>query len=228
MLIEAPRRIVLYVRTAPPRAQTRREEAANAVTHGLGLAASLIAGPMLIVKAMAVGDAVMVAACAAYALPLAAVFFCSTMSHAVAEAKRKVFWEGWDQAMIYLLIAGSFTPYAAAYLRSEPWPMLTALMWALAAAGFCSKVFFHHRLRRAIVWLYVGLGCLPAISLPTLGPQLGSTCAGLTLAGALCYLFGTVFLMYDRAAPFLHVLWHLAVLLAAGLHFAAIYLFVVG
>jgi len=227
MLLDAPRRLVLHVRSTPPRFQTRREEFANALTHGVGLVASLVAGPFLVAKAASSGDRVMVAACVAYVIPLAAVFFCSTMSHAVAEPRRKIYWEGWDQATIYLLITGSYTPYATAYLRSDPWPILTGTMWVLAAVGFLSKLLLHHRLRKAIVALYVALGWLPTISLPWLVPQMHPTCFLLTLGGGLCYTFGTAFLMYDRVAPFLHVLWHLAVLAGAALQFAAIWLYVV-
>jgi len=227
MLLERPKQFVRQVRTTPPRFQTRREETANAVSHGIGLLASLIAGPLLLLKAMRTGDAVMVAACAAYVIPLIAVYLCSTVSHAVAEAKLKLTWECWDQAMIYLLITGSFTPYAAAYLRSDPWPLLTWAMWILAAIGFTTKVLFHHRLRKAIIWMYVFLGWLPTIALPIMLSQMDPTCLQWTLASGLCYTFGTLFLLYDRAAPFLHVLWHLAVLAGSAFHFAAVYVYVV-
>jgi hemolysin III len=227
VLLDAPRRLVVHVRSAPPRSQTRREETANALTHGFGLLLSLVGGPLLVLRAMERGDGVMVAACIAYVVPLVAVYLCSTVSHALAEPKLKLAWERWDQATIYLLITGAYTPYAAAYLRNDPWPWLTALMWALAAIGFFSKIFFHHRLRKAIVWMYVLLGWLPTISLPWLLPQMDPVCFQWTLAGGLCFTFGTLFLMYDRAAPFLHVLWHVAVLAGTILHFAAIRLYVV-
>ena len=227
MLLESPRRLVRHVRTTPPRLQTRREETFNALSHGIGLLASLIAGPLLVLKAIQTGDVVMVAACIAYVIPLAAVFLCSTVSHAIAETKLKLTWECWDQAVIYLLITGTYTPYAAAYLRSDPWPMLTAAMWLLAAIGFLAKVVFHHRFRKTIIWMYVLLGWLPVISAPAMLPQMSGICFEWTLAGGLCFTFGTLFLMYDRVAPFLHVLWHLAVLAGAVFHFAAIYCFVV-
>jgi hemolysin III len=226
-MLNGPRRIVLHIRRAPPRPQTRREETLNALTHGLGLLAALIAGPLLVAKAARTGDTAMTVACVAYVIPLAAVFLCSTVSHAVDEAKLKLAWERWDQATIYLLITGAYTPYATAYLSVGNWPMLTWLMWALAIAGFLSKVAFERRFHKAVVPLYVMLGWLPTISLPVMLPQLHPTCFAWTLAGGLCFTFGTIFLMYDRVAPFLHVLWHLAVLAGAGLHFAAVYVFVV-
>ena len=227
MLLESPKRLVRHVRTTPPRLQTRREETANALTHGIGLLFSLIAGPMLVLKAAQTGDGVMIASCVAYVVALGAVYLCSTVSHALAEARLKLTWECWDQAVIYLLITGTYAPYAAAYLRSDPWPWLTGLMWMLAAAGFLTKIIFHHRLRKAAVWIYVLLGWLPVISAPTMLPQMTGVCFEWTVAGGLCYTFGTLFLMYDRAAPFLHVLWHLAVLAGSAFHFAAIYWFVV-
>jgi hemolysin III len=227
MLLESPKRLVRHVRTTPPRFQTRREETANALTHGLGLLASLIAAPLLILKAVQTSDGVMVAACVSYVIPLIAVYLCSTVSHAIAEAKLKLKWESWDQAVIYLLITGTYTPYAAAYLRNDPWPMLTFVMWSLAALGFLSKILFHHRMRKAAVWIYVLIGWLPVVSTPTMCLQMPWLCFEWTLAGGLCYTFGTLFLMYDRAAPFLHVLWHLAVLAGTAFHFAAVYVFVV-
>jgi hemolysin III len=226
-MLDGPRRFVRHVRGTPPRLQTRREEAANAFTHGMGLLASLIAGPMLVMKAVRVSDAVMVAACVAYVIPLAAVYLCSTVSHALAEAKLKMRWELWDQATIYLLITGSYTPYAAAYLRGGWWPLLTVVMWTLALTGFFSKVLFQQRFRRAVVPLYLLLGWLPTISLPVMLPQMDPTCVAWTVGSGLCYTFGTIFLTYDRAAPFLHVLWHVAVLAGTSFHFAAVYTFVV-
>ena len=211
----------------PPRLQTRREEAANAFTHGLGLLASLIAGPMLVQKAMRISDRWMVAACIAYVIPLTAVYLCSTVSHALAEARRKLVWERWDQATIYLLITGNYTPYAAAYLREGAWPVLTWLMWILAAAGFFSKVLFEKRFSKAVVPIYLLLGWLPTIALPFIIPQMDATCLAWTIMGGLCYTFGTIFLTCDRAFPFLHVLWHLSVIAGSALHFAAVYVFVV-
>src|SRR6478752_3169033 len=117
VLLERPRRLVHHVRATPHRFQTRREETANAVTHGLGFVASIVVGPLLILKAIKTGDSAMIAACVAYIISLAGVYLCSMVSHAVAEPKLKLAWERWDQAMIYLLIAGAYTPYAVAYLR---------------------------------------------------------------------------------------------------------------
>jgi hemolysin III len=226
-LLERPRRFVERLRAAPHRLQTRREEVANSLSHGVGFAASLIAGPLLVAKALRTNDPVMVAASVAYVVPLAGVFFCSTVSHAVDEARRKLWWEQWDQATIYLLIAGSFTPFAAAYLRQPEWYWLTISMWVLALAGFLSKAVFRIRVRKAIVSLCVLLGWLPAIAIPHLLTQMHPVCFQLALVGGVCYTLGTLFLLYDRAAPFLHVLWHVAVLIAAALHYAAIYIFVV-
>jgi len=164
VLLERPRRLVHHVRATPPRFQTRREETANAITHGLGFFASLFVGPLLVLKAIQTGDLVMIAACIAYIISLAGVYLCSMVSHAVAEPKLKLAWERWDQAMIYLLIAGAYTPYAAAYLRTGSWPMLTWAMWILATTGFLTKILFYHRMRKAIIWMYVALGWLPMIS----------------------------------------------------------------
>jgi hemolysin III len=228
ILLERPRRLVHHVRATPHRFQTRREETANAITHGMGFVASVLVGPLLIWKAIQTGDLVMIAACIAYIVTLASVYLCSMVSHAVAEPKLKLAWERWDQATIYLLIAGAYTPYAAAYLRNGSWPMLTWAMWILAATGFMTKILFYHRMRKAIIWMYIALGWLPMISLSVMVPQMTTDCIVWTFAGGACFMIGTLFLTYDRAAPFLHVLWHLAVLAGTGLHFAAIYVFVVG
>jgi len=226
-LLDGARGVVHHVRSTPPRLQTRQEEAVNALTHGLGLVASLIGGPMLVWKALQTNDRVMAIACITYAIPLAAVYFCSTVSHALADAELKPRWERWDQATIYLLITGSYTPYAVAYLREGFWPLLTWAMWILAVAGFTSKFLFQNRFRRAVVPIYILLGWLPVVSLPHMLPQMQPTCIAWTLAAGLCYTFGTLFLMYDRAAPFLHVGWHLAVLAGTAFHYAAVYVFVV-
>jgi hemolysin III len=210
------------LRSAGPREQALHEEFANALIHGCGLAFSLIGAPFLLGAVARSHDVWLSVACTAYLVSLAAVYAASTLSHAIQHPIRKRFFEILDQATIYLLIAGTYSPYAAVYLREPSWWGLSAVMWAAAIAGFLSKAVFAHRVNGVALWLYLLLGWLPVVAAPHMIPLMSGACFQLTVLGGLCYTFGTILLAYDHAIPFLHSGWHVAVLVGSASHFFAI------
>jgi hemolysin III len=211
------------VRRGYGRPQDPAEERLNALTHGAGLVVALVVGPLLWWRAFLTGDAAMIAAVTWYAVSLVGVFLSSTMSHAVADPDSKRRWEIRDQAFIYLLISGTFFPYAAAFLRDPRWLWLVALMAVGALAGFLSKTVFQHRIRGVSIPIYVLLGWATVPGVPAMVEQLPRMGVAWTATGALAYMLGTAFLAYDHRRRYLHVIWHLCVLAGAWFHLATIW-----
>lgn len=198
------------------------EELANSATHGLGLAASVGAAIILVSAAARHGDAWQIAGCTIYAATLMAVYAASTLSHVFHEPALKHRLRMLDQACIYLLIVGTFTPISLTYFRSGWWWLLFGAMWTLALAGFISKLFFAHRVEGVAIGLYVALGWLPAMAVRPMLPLLPLGLMGWMLAGGVFYTIGTFFLTYDERVPYFHATWHLCVIAGSACHFIAI------
>lgn len=212
---------------AGPFFETGGEELHNALTHGTGFLLSLAGGTALVWFAAAYGDAWQLWGCALYAVTLVLVYGASTLSHLI----RAPAWKYWlrlvDQAVIYLLIAGTYTPWGLVYLRHNGWWVLTAVMWMLALAGFAIKLLARHTSSKVTVWLYVLMGWLPlvaarevAVSVPEAGYQW-------MLAGGVAYTLGVGFWLLDRRWPLAHTLWHLFVMIGSALHFGGVFFHVV-
>ncbi len=134
----------------------------NTLTHGLACVASLIAVTLCLTWFRA-GDAFLASGFAAYGFSLITVFLCSTLSHAVREPKRRNKWRAWDQGAIYLLIAGTYTPFAVRFLDGQRLAVVLVGIWCAAAFGFYSKVFAKHRVNALATITYLLLGWLPAV-----------------------------------------------------------------
>jgi hemolysin III len=195
-------------------------EIANSITHGLGLALSLMAAAVILVAA-AGSSTLLFLACAVYAASMVSVYFASTASHLFWQPRANHFFRMLDQGCIYLFIAGTFTPIAAAFLTSSlVWIPIT--MWAIAAFGFISKMFFSHRIYRASVAIPVSMGWLPILGGRSLLDVIPAGLFWWMLAGGVCYTVGTIFLMNDVRHRYLHAIWHLFVIAGTACHFWAI------
>lgn len=204
------------------RPQTRGEELANALSHGFGLVASLAALPVLVVFALRRHDAVQVAAVSVYGVTLALLFLASTAYHAAPHGTRaKQFWRLMDHGAIYLLIAGTYTPFALGALRG-PWGWsLLAAIWTLALLGLAFKAgvgFRHPRLSTA---LYVLMGWLAIVAVRPLLATIGMAGFGWLLAGGLVYTLGVACYVLDHRR-YMHFAWHLFVLGGSACHFFAV------
>jgi hemolysin III len=198
------------------------EEIANSITHGLGLLLSLIGTSVLMYSAWIRGDTWRIGGCGIYAGSLVAVYLASTLSHVYQQPRLKRLFRILDQAFIYLLIAGSYTPLALAYLRFEPrWLLTLAAVWMIALAGFLSKIIWAHRVQSVSLWIYLLLGWLPVMSVPPLLEL--APAAGLIwmAAGGIFYTVGTVFLFLDERVPYFHATWHVLVILGSTCHWIA-------
>ena len=198
-----------------------REEAANAVTHGIGALAALAGGVVLVVLAAMHGDAWRLAAAIVFATSLLLLYLASTLYHCArqpgAKARLKVF----DHCAIYLLIAGTYTPFTLVALRGNVGWWLFAAIWSLAALGVLFKLRFTGRFKLVSTLLYVAMGWLALVAIKPLLVALDDWSLRWLLAGGIAYTLGTVF--YHRPSlPYSHAVWHLFVITGSVCHYLAV------
>jgi hemolysin III len=197
------------------------EELANSLTHGFGLALALIAAPILIVTAAATDDVWRIVAVSIYAATLVMLYAASTLYHSVRGAALKEALQRVDHAAIYLLIAGTYTPFTLISLRGAWGWSLFGVVWGLALIGVILKSRFGARLPSLSTWIYLAMGWIIVIALRPLSLHVAP--AGLwwlALGGAL-YTGGVVFYVWERIR-YSHAVWHLFVLGGSMAHFAAV------
>jgi hemolysin III len=197
------------------------EEIANAVTHGVGLVASLIGLPILVLAAAARGDALLVAGCSVFGATLVALYAASTLYHAVPPSRAKQVLRVIDHAAIYLLIAGTYTPFTLGVLRAHAGWILFGVVWCLAALGILFKVALGMRFPRASTLVYVLMGWLAIIAIRPLAAGLPQTGLAWLIAGGLFYT-GGVYFYAKRRLRYGHTVWHLFVLAGSVCHFWAV------
>ena len=202
------------------------DEMANLITHGLGFVLSLIASVALMSLVIAGGRSADILACGIYCSTLIALYAASTLSHMFHDLAWRRFFRMLDQACIFLLIAGSFTPFAVVYLMDGWWPLLLVAMWTLAIAGVM-LVLRTRNLSTAARVTYGLLGWLPAIALYKLATVASPEVLIWVLAGGAFYSTGTLFLRYDGFARYMHALWHIFVIGGSTCHYVAILLIAV-
>jgi hemolysin III len=205
---------------------SKGEEIANAITHGLGSLGSVLGLVVLTTLASSRGDAKLVIGVSIFGASMVILYTASTFYHALTHKRAKDIFELMDHGAIYLLIAGSFTPFALSVLGgSWGWSSLGSV-WGLAILGIIYEVVF----RRPWKWLslsfYVGLGWLMTIVVKPMSAVLPSDGLSLIIAGGLSYTLGAVFYAW-RAFPYHHAVWHVFVLGGTGCHFACVLLYVI-
>jgi hemolysin III len=204
------------------RPQTIGEEIANAVSHGMGLLISLAAIPLLVVAASRRHDGWQVAAVAIYGTTLALLYGASTLYHAIpASSRAKAVLRLLDHGAIYLLIAGTYTPFALGALRG-PWGWsILACIWILAAAGVALKVGVGFRYERLSTAVYLLMGWLVVVALRPLATAVGIGGLAWLLAGGISYTAGVLFYARPRLR-YGHFVWHLFVLGGSACHLVAV------
>ena len=198
-----------------------REEVANAMTHGAGALAALAGGATLIALAGLRGDGWQLAAAIVFGASLLLLYVASTLYHAARQPRIKARLKVLDHCAIYLLIAGTYTPFILIALRGDVGWWLFAAIWSLAALGIAFKLRFTGRFRLVSTLVYVAMGWLALIAIRPLLAALGGWSLGWLLAGGGAYTLGTVF--YHRPSlRYSHAVWHLFVLAGSLCHYLAV------
>jgi len=203
---------------------TRREEVANAITHGIGSALSVAALALLIVFAAWKGTAWHVVSFTIYGVTMLLLYTASTLVHSFPEGKAKDLFETFDHACIYLFIAGTYTPILLTVLRGPLGWSLFGIVWGLAAFGVLFKAFFTKQFLVLSTLFYVAMGWLIVFAWKPLMMQLDPGGAWLLVGGGLLYTVGAVFYVW-RGFPYHHAVWHLFVIAGSACHFFAILLY---
>jgi len=207
--------------TRPERIQSLGEEIANSVVHGVGAALAVAAVPLLVVSAVSRGGAAQVTANAIFGATLVLVYLSSTLYHALARNRAKKVLRVIDHAAIYLLIAGTYTPFTVGVLRGAWGWALFGVVWGLAVTGVALTGSLGVRLPRLSTAVYVAMGWLIVVAIKPLVSQLPAAGLGWLLAGGVAYTGGVVFYAWQRLR-FHHAVWHLCVLAGSACHFVAV------
>ncbi len=203
---------------------SRREEVANAITHGIGTALSVAALTLLVVFAAWKGTAWHVVSFTIYGVTMLLLYTASTLVHSFPEGKTKDLFETFDHACIYLFIAGTYTPILLTVLRGPLGWSLFGIVWGLAAFGVLFKAFFTKQFLVLSTLFYVAMGWLIVFAWKPLMMQLEPGGAWLLVGGGLLYTVGAVFYVW-RGFPYHHAVWHLFVIAGSACHFFAILLY---
>ena len=202
------------------------EEIANSVTHGLGAMLSVAGLVLLVVRAVLDGGAPnMLASAIIFGLSLILEYSMSTLYHAITYVPAKRVLRTLDHSCIYLLIAGSYTPFTLGPLLNDGGVVLLVVVWLFALAGIGVEVFLRERQPRWVtITIYLVMGWLVAFRLPQLLAALAPGCLWLLVAGGLCYTVGTGFYLAKRVR-YMHSVWHLWVLAGSICQFLAVILY---
>jgi len=204
------------------RPQSPGEEIANSLSHGLGFVAALASAPILVLTTAQTGRTLNVIGAAIFAVTMVLLYCASTIYHAVPHPRTKALLKKLDHGAIFLLIAGTYTPFTLGALNG-PWGWsLLSVVWGLAVIGVTLKAFdrIEHPFASLGLYLLMGWLCLVALE-PLLErvPQQGLLLLG---AGGFAYMEGVAFFATDSRLRYGHFIWHLFVLTGTGCHFFAV------
>ena len=200
---------------------TLGEEIANSVTHGVGVALAVAGLAVLVVLAAIYGDVWRVVSFTIYGSSLIILYSASTLYHSIQHPRAKRVLRTMDHASIYILIAGTYTPFMLIGVRGTTGWTLLAIVWLMAVAGIIWKVFFLGRFEVMATIMYLFMGWMGVFAFRQMlinVPQLGVT---MLFAGGIVYTLGVIFYAWEKL-PYNHAIWHLFVLGGSICHFFAV------
>lgn len=203
---------------------TKGEEIANAVTHGIGTLLAISALVLLIVFSARYGNAWNVVSYAIYGTCLVLLYLFSTLYHSIPNKKAKTVLRIFDHASIYILIAGTYTPFALTILRNHGGWIIFGVVWGAAIIGITIKVFFTGKFEVISTIMYVVMGWLIVFYLRTIIRYLPTTGLVLLVVGGIVYTLGSVLFLFDKIS-YNHAIWHLFVIGGSTCHFLCILLY---
>ncbi|WP_158755110.1 hemolysin III family protein [Dyella sp. S184] len=202
------------------------DELASSVIHGIGIVLSIAGLATLVAFAALHGNALAVTACAVFGSSLVLLYTASTLYHSISVPAAKPALRTLDHIAIYVLIAGTYTPFTLIALPG-PWGWsLFAAVWTLALAGSALELGLLKRYHKLAVLLYVGMGWIGMIAFKPLSEHLQAGGMLLLIGGGVAYTLGVPFYLWRRL-PYHHALWHVFVLAGSVLHFLAVLLYVI-
>jgi hemolysin III len=205
---------------------TAKEERLNSASHGIGMVLGIIGLIMLLVKSVNNNaDALTIASMSIYGGSIIVLFLASTLYHAIPHQHLKRALKTFDHSAIYLLIAGSYTPFLLVSLRTPLAIGLMIVIWSIALIGVIMKVVFVYRFKKASLITYLIMGWLSLIVIYQLAKHLEPGGLALLAAGGLIYSLGVIFYVAKRV-PYNHAIWHAFVLAGCACHFFAVYYYV--
>lgn len=207
---------------ASPSIHNQIEEWLNSITHGLGAILSIVGTIALISAATQLGDIWKVVSFSIFGASLILLYMASTLYHGARQPRLKKAFKTLDHCAIFLLIAGTYTPFLLVNMRGTIGWTLFAVIWSLAFTGVILKVIFKNRFKLVRVGIYLLMGWLIVFASSDLMAHLNETALTLTIAGGIVYTAGVAFYLADRT-PYMHAIWHLFVIGGSACHFSAIY-----
>jgi hemolysin III len=202
--------------------QSQAEELANSISHGVALVAALVGGPYLIVRATRRADAAFVVGTSIFSATVVILYLASTLYHALPAGKSKRVFRLLDHSSIYLLIAGSYTPFTLGVLRGAWGWSLFGVLWGLALAGIALKSFGRGHSAIFSTGLYLTMGWLVVVAVVPLFARVPAAGLLWLLAGGLFYTAGVAFFATDSRLSFGHMIWHLFVMAGTACHYFAV------
>jgi hemolysin III len=202
-----------------------KEEVANAVTHGIGALLSIAALVILIIQAALYGNVWHVVSVAIFGASLVILYTCSTLLHSLRGKAKDVF-EILDHSAIYLLIAGTYTPFLLVTLRGPLGWSLFGIVWGLALVGIVFKAYFVKKFILLSTLFYIGMGWMIIVAFPVLLRLLPTGGILWLVIGGVLYTVGSLFYVW-RGIPYHHAIWHSFVIAGSVSHFFAVLLYVI-
>jgi hemolysin III len=204
---------------------SKREEIANAVTHGIGALLSIAGLIFLLLSAATQGTVPHMVSATVFGSTMLLLYFSSTMAHALPRGKVKDLFEIFDHASIYLFIAGSYTPFLLLVMEGALSWTLFGIVWGIAAIGIVFKAFFTKKFLITSTLLYVLMGWIVVFGWNQLVTNLHPTGLILLVAGGLFYTVGCIFYVW-RGFPYHHLVWHLFVIGGSICHYFCVLFYV--
>lgn len=205
-----------------PRPQSPAEELANSLSHGVALLLALAALPLLVVDAAGGGGAAEIVGASVFGGTMVLLYLVSTLYHALPAGAAKRVFVILDHSAIFLLIAGTYTPFTLGVLRG-PWGWsMFGVVWGLALLGIVFKCLFGLRYRALSTGLYLVMGWLVLVAAQTVWAEIPLAGLAWLLAGGVAYTLGVVFFVMDERIRFGHFIWHLFVIAGTACHFTAV------
>ena len=208
--------------TSPERDQSRSEEIANSVSHGLGLVAALAASPFLVAHAVRQGSAGSIVGASVFAATMSLLYLASALYHALPSGNAKRAFQVIEHVAIYLLIAGTYTPFTLGVLRGAWGWTLFGLVWGFAAAGTALKIFVKRPHPVVSTGSYLLMGFLIVLAVKPLYARVPVPGLLWIIAGGAAYTGGVCFFVKGSRMRYGHFIWHLFVMAGTACHYFAV------